>query len=130
MKIAKKLYHASPECAYESIDEKGLVANFSVVYAAESLDQALGFMSWRLLDHWHMNAVEGVIQIETVNHNAVYVWEIDTTNTDQDKWEESSDHNAAFFKNAKSYAYTGNINRKALTKCHIVSRETLDKKGK
>lgn len=105
--IPKKLYHAAPECVAGKIFEDGLVSNWGEIYAAESPADALTFMWFRLLDHVHMEQKNGVPVMSIEKHDAIHVWEIDTTGTDVTKWQAGTDHSTAFFGNTTSWVYAG-----------------------
>jgi len=100
MEVPAKLYHAAPECAFEGIITEGLKSHWGEIYAAESAGHALTFMWFRLLDHFHPEqklVIDGHEVPNLVAHSGIYVFEIDTTKTDQSLWDLGSDHSAAFF---------------------------------
>ena len=132
--LPEVLYHAAPQCAYDSIEEQGLKSNFTEVYAASSLGEALSFMYFRILDHPHSELVDGKVQTEMVSHDEIHIWLIDTDVTGGESWEKGSDHSASFFGGASSYVHSGDIPPDALMGCEIVTRaeieEALAKKNK
>lgn len=127
MKLPSLLYHAAPECVYESINIEGLRATYGEVYAAGSMQDAATFMAFRLLDHVHgakwieINGVQHPVP-DLVQHDSVHFWVIDTAKTDPALWEEGTDHNPLYF-NATSYVYRGAIARDALLDALSVKRE-------
>ena len=107
MKIPAKLFHAAPECVLLQIESEGLRSNWGEIYAAETPGDALTFMWFRLLDHVHPENYLTVGDQKVpalVAHDAVHVWEIDTTKTDASLWSPGTDHSASFFGNATSWA--------------------------
>jgi hypothetical protein len=113
MKVPKYVYHASAECVHDSIVLKGLVSSWEGVYAASSPDDALRFMSMRLLAHYH-GSREGeydgntILIPDIVLHDYIEVWKIDTTKCPK-KWVEGTDHSTAVFGNATSWLHPGDI---------------------
>lgn len=129
--LPELLYHCAPECAFESIDQEGLKANFGEVYAAGSMNDAATFMAFRLFDHFHDGFQEIEINGELhkfpniVSHDKIYFWVIDTSKTKTRKWSEGIDHSAAFFGDATSFVYAGDIPREALVGYATVSKEDV-----
>lgn len=126
MKIPKKLYHAAPECVAGKIFEDGLLSNFGEIYAAESPADALAFMWFRLLDHPHHEIIDGKPSLKMERHDAIHVWEIDTSKTDHGKWDHGTDHSARFFGNATSWVYQGKNISASAVQCYTYSREDIE----
>lgn len=127
--LPKKLYHAAPECVLLSINADGLKSHWGEIYAAESPGDALAFMWFRLLDHVHNEPNPDVpgMSFTMVAHKEIHVWEISTARTKAELWNPGTDHSAAFFGNATSWAYSSkNIKRSALTNCLVYSREVIE----
>lgn len=124
--LPEVLYHAAPECVYDSIEDQGLKSNFTEVYAASSVAEALSFMYFRIMDHPHSQLVDGKVQTEMVSHNEIHIWMIDTDVTDRENWEIGSDHSASFFGGANSYVHRGDITPDALMGCEIVTRAEIE----
>lgn len=109
------LYHATSVCNRESIEERGLISSFGEVYASESKDDCLAFMGFRLLGHFHFTKKgDDPVYVE---HESLLVYQIDTKETIESKWEVGTDHNAAFFGNATSWVHLGSIGREAIARC-------------
>lgn len=119
------LYHAAPQCAYESISEQGLKANFGEVYASDSPGGALSFMWFRLLDHIHPTPENKTIPFQVVEHDRVDIWVIDCSQLDGKKLELGTDHNPEFFGGATSWTHRGDIPPEALIEEMSVTREEL-----
>lgn len=129
MQLPKKLYHAAPECTLLSINADGLKSHWGEIYAAESPAHALSFMWFRLLDHVHNepNPLMPEMSFNLVAHDKIYVWEISTARTKAELWNPGTDHSAAFFGDATSWAYSSkNIKRSALTNCLVYSRADIE----
>lgn len=128
--VPRKLYHAAPECVLLNIESEGLRSHWGEIYAAESPADALTFMWFRLLDHVHPEnyLTVGDQKVPTlVAHDAVHVWEIDTTKTDASLWSLGTDHSASFFGNATSWAYSSKtLPRKALSLPLVFSRQVIE----
>lgn len=120
------LYHAAPQCVYDSIEEEGLKSNFTEVYAAGAPGEALSFMYFRIFDHAHIELVEGKVQTEIVEHDEIHIWMIDTNVTGKKSWNNGTDHAASFFGGASSYVHTGDISPDALMGCEVVTREEIE----
>lgn len=99
VKIPELLYHVSPECVYNDISEQGLKANFGVVFLAPSVEEALGFMWFRLIDHAHPTTTNG-IGMELVHHDRIDIWVVDTSELESKNLEVSTDHNPMLFGTA------------------------------
>lgn len=121
-KIPELLYHVSPECVYESISEHGLKANFGVVFASASVEEALGFMWFRLLDHPHPTS-DGPIGFELAKHDRIDIWVIDTSELESKNWEVSTDHNPMMFGSA--WVHQGDIPPIAIVEHDSISKESL-----
>jgi len=120
------LYHASPECVYDSIMQDGLVRSWGAVFASEKPEHCLNFMSFRLIDHVHgseMVEIQGTKHRvpNIVSHDVIYVWKIDTYATDN-KWERGEDHSAAFFGEATSWETHQDVPRWALVEVQAFGR--------
>jgi len=127
MKLPENLYHAAPVCVHDSIEEEGLKSNFTEVYAAGSVGEALSFMYLRILDHPHPTWDEnGKLGFEFVPHDAIDIWIIDTGLTDEEAWNTGTDHSSSFFGGARSYVHTGDIPSDAIIGCATVTRQELD----
>jgi hypothetical protein len=128
--LPKKLYHAAPECVLLKIDAEGLRSHWGEIYAAETPADALTFMWFRLLDHVHPENIAVVQDMKVpalVRHDSIHVWEIRTSKTDRKLWSIGTDHSAAFFGNATSWAYASkSIPRKALGLPLVFSREAIE----
>lgn len=130
MKVPQFLYHAAPMCVYNGINKEGLKSNWGEVYAAGSIEDALTFMAFRLLDHVHgvrtieMDGKEWNIP-DLQQHPSIHVWVIDTSKTDASLWREGMDHSPAFFGAATSYVYPMDIPRDALLGNTVIAREDL-----
>lgn len=119
-KPPRYLYHAAPICVRDNIWEKGLHTAWSEVYAAESPEHALRFMSFRLLMHYHgsksvmLNGA--LVEVpDIVEHDSIDVWKIDTHKTRLKQWEVGEDHSPAFFgEDVTSWRYGGDISKDAL----------------
>lgn len=120
------LYHAAPQCVYDSIEEEGLKSNFTEVYAAGSPAEALSFMYFRILDHAHSELIDGKVHTEIVEHGEIHIWMIDTDVTGKKLWQQGTDHSASFFGGASSYVHTGDVPADALIGCEIVTREEIE----
>lgn len=91
--MAKTYYHATPFENLQSILEKGILRGCDgVVYLTEKPDEALRFLRIRF-------------------YNDLLVCEV---KLNENKVEESFDHNEAFFK-CKAYAYSEDINPTKIT---------------
>ncbi len=126
MKTPERLYHAAPECVLASIATNGLRSNWGEIYAAESPAHALTFMWFRLLDHVHPQTDNGTPYVNIERHDAVHVWEIDTSKTDLTKWDHGTDHNAKFFGDATSWVYTGGVIPPDAIECYVYSRQDIE----
>ncbi len=127
--VPSKLYHAAPECVLLNINDEGLKSHWGEIYAAESPAEALTFMWFRLLDHVHNepNPLMPEMTFNVVAHNEIHIWEIDTAKTKAKLWNPGTDHSAAFFGNASSWAYAAKqIERKALTGCLVYTRADIE----
>ena len=113
--LPRYLYHATSVCNRESIEERGLISSFGEVYASESEDDCLAFMGFRLLGHFHF--VKESNDPVYVEHDSLLVYQIDTKETIESKWEVGTDHNAKFFGDATSWVYLGSIGREAIARC-------------
>lgn len=116
------LYHVSPACVKESIELEGLKSNFGAVYASESPQDALGFMWFRLLDHMHHDGKKFTV----LAHDRIDIWTIDTTQLDSSKLQPSVDHSSAFFGDATSWEYLGDIPASALVEYDYMTRQELE----
>ena len=126
MKIPRKLYHAAPECVAGKIFEDGLRSNFGEIYAAESPSDALTFMWFRLLDHPHYEVVNGEPKVSVERHDAIHVWEIDTSKTEHGKWSAGTDHSTKFFGDATSWVYGGKNISASAVQCYTYSRQDIE----
>jgi hypothetical protein len=121
-KIPELLYHVSPECVYESISEQGLKANFGAVFLSPSVEEALGFMWFRLLDHTHPNP-ESPVGIELAHHDRIDIWVVDTSELESKNLEVSTDHNPMFFGSA--WVHLGDIPPTAIIEHDSITKEKL-----
>lgn len=125
--LPEVLYHAAPQCVYDSIEEEGLKSNFSEVYATGSLAEALSFMYFRILDHPHPKwDADGKLSFDITEHDEIHIWLIDTSVTGKKSWNNGTDHASSFFGGASSYVHTGDISPDALMGCEIVTREEIE----
>lgn len=127
MRVPKKLYHAAPECVAGKIFEDGLRSNFGEIYAAESPAHALTFMWFRLLDHPHYEVVDGKPVYTIERHDAIHVWEIDTSKTNLSKWDRGMDHSTSFFGDATSWVYNGKRIAASAVNAYTYSREDIER---
>jgi hypothetical protein len=123
--VPGKLYHAAPECVLGKILTEGLKSRFGI-YAAESPGEALAFMWFRLLDHAHIDSVNGTPVMNVERHDVIHVWEIDTSKTELAEWEEGTDHSARFFGNASSWVYLEDSIPTTAISCQVFTREVVE----
>lgn len=128
MKIPKRLYHASPQCAFDAINTQGLKSDVGLIYAASTPEEALTFMWFRILDHPHYERQDdGKLSFDLVAHTRIDVFEIMTARTNLQLWEEGTDHSASFFGGANSWVYLDkNIKRDALSRALSFSRTDIE----
>lgn len=129
MRTPQHLYHAAPECTFESINKDGLLR--STVYASESPSHALTFVTFTAFHHLHgMTArrlPDGSEQAlpDLALHDLVYVWVIDTGRSGV-RWAPSEDHSPLFFgESTTAWISTGPVARASLIDCLVYRREDL-----
>lgn len=119
MSAPQLVYHAAPECAYESVRDLGLLPDFmGLVYAAPSPEEAMSIMALRLMHHVHgtreVTLPDGeLVEVpDVVVHRIAHVWHVDTSATAP--WAESSDHSAEFFGDSSALVHEGAVPPEAL----------------
>lgn len=126
MRPPQHLYHAAPECTFESIDRSGLAR--ASVYASEAPTDALAFVAFTAFHHLHGITTRAFPDgsehpmPDLVIHDHVYVWQIDTDLADL-TWTPSRDHAPVFFGTAiTAWVSSGPVPRAALTDYAIYGR--------